>query len=59
MPSLGCDLNSYKRSPAGIIVSMNLDFSDKNPDLGELVAQNARAYGLRGSGLRRSRPRAA
>ena len=40
MPSLGCDLNSYRRSPAGIIASMNLDFSDKNRELGRLYPQH-------------------
>ena len=40
MPSLRCDLNSYGRTAAGMIQFMNLDFSDKNPELGALYPQH-------------------
>ena len=40
MPSLGSDLNSYGRSAAGMIATMNLDFSDKNREFGRLYPQH-------------------
>ena len=40
MPRLGGDLNSYRRLAAGMIRAMNLDFSDKNPELGALYGQH-------------------
>lgn len=40
MPSLVCDLNSYRRAGAGMICPMNLDFSDKNPELAALYPQH-------------------
>ncbi len=43
MPSLVRDLNSYRRSAAGMIRVMNLDYSDKNPALGRLYAQHVEA----------------
>ena len=40
MPSLGCDLNSYSRTAAGMIRAMTLDFSDRNPELADLYARH-------------------
>ena len=40
MPSLLCDLNSYRRTAAGMIRVMNLDYTDRNPELGSLYAQH-------------------
>lgn len=40
MPSLGCDLNSYRRTAAGMIRAMNLDYTDKNPELGRLYTDH-------------------
>ena len=40
MPSLGGDLNSYKRSADGMIDIMKLDFSDSNNELGRLYPQH-------------------
>ena len=40
MPSLRCDLNSYERSATGMIETMELDFSDRNNELGHLYPQH-------------------
>jgi Xaa-Pro dipeptidase len=40
MPSLGCDLNSYSRTATGMIRAMNLDYTERNPELGGLYSQH-------------------